>query len=94
MTRKSSAHLLVVTAFIFCFNPAFSVRVLGLFPYPGESHFHFMKPIMQELAAHGHNVTVVSHFPDPHPPPNYSDLPLTGMSKTSNSVDLNVSSTL
>lgn len=67
------------------------LRVLGLFPHPGLSHFHFFHPIMRELAIQGHNVTVVSHFPDANPPANYKDLQLTGMDLMSNSVSLDVS---
>lgn len=76
---------------LFLVNPAVGLRVLGMFPHPGVSHFHFFKPIMQVLAAHGHNVTVVSHFPDPNPPPNYMDLPLTGLVKKTNTGSFQVS---
>lgn len=67
-----------------------SIRVLGLFPHPGLSHFHFFHPIMRGLADAGHDVTVVSHFPDKQSPSNYKDLrlPLTDM--LTNSVDLKV----
>lgn len=68
-----------------------SYRILGLFPHPGVSHFHFFHPIMRELAAAGHNVTVISHFPDAKAPKNYKDLPLTGMDTLTNAVDLDVS---
>lgn len=85
--------ILVLATFMFLSpSPIVGLRVLGLFPHPGVSHFHFFKPIMQVLAAHGHNVTVVSHFPDPNPPPNYKDLTLTGLDMMHNSVDLDVSS--
>lgn len=66
------------------------LRILGLFPHPGLSHFHFFHPIMRELALQGHNVTVVSHFPDAKPVANYKDLPLSGMTSLTNSVDLDV----
>lgn len=65
-------------------------RILGLFPHPGVSHFHFFHPIMRELAEAGHNVTVVSHFPDARASKNYKDLPLTGMDTLTNAVDLDV----
>lgn len=66
-------------------------RVLGLFPHPGISHFHFFHPIMKGLAEAGHNVDVVSHFPDKNPVKNYHDLPLVGISSLMNVVDLDVS---
>ncbi|KAJ6648179.1 UDP-glycosyltransferase UGT5, partial [Pseudolycoriella hygida] len=64
------------------------LRVLGLFPHPGASHFHFFHPIMLGLAEAGHNVTVVSHFPDKNAPSNYKDLVIGGQDSLTNSVDL------
>lgn len=66
------------------------LKVLGLFPHPGVSHFHFFHPIMRGLAEAGHDVSVVSHFPDKNPAIRYKDYPLTGMDKLTNSVDLKV----
>lgn len=71
--------------------PSESLRVLGLFPHPGVSHFHFFHPIMRGLADAGHDITVVSHFPDKNAPPNYKDLSLSETSLLTNSVDLAVS---
>lgn len=67
------------------------LRILGLFPHPGISHFHFFQPIMLGLAEKGHNVTVVSHFPEKNLHPNYKDLPLKGLDLLTNAVDLAVS---
>lgn len=67
-----------------------ALRVLGLFPHPGLSHFHFFHPIMRGLADAGHDVTVVSYFPDPKAPVNYKDLSLGNMDMLTNSVDLKV----
>lgn len=61
-------------------------KILGLFPHPGISHFHFFEPVMKALAAAGHEVTVVSHFPNPNPPANYTDLKLEGVELLINSV--------
>lgn len=66
-------------------------RILGLFPHPGVSHFHFFHPILRGLAERGHEVTVISHFPDKSPPVGYHDVPLTGLDTLTNSVDLKVS---
>lgn len=65
-------------------------RILGLFPHPGISHFQFFHPIMKALAHAGHDVTVVSHFPNKIPIENYRDEPLTGKSELLNFVDLDV----
>lgn len=67
-----------------------SLRILGLFPHPGVSHFHFFHPVMLGLAQVGHNVTVVSHFPDPKAPSNYKSLIIGGQETLVNSVDLAV----
>ena len=48
-------------------------RILGLFPHPGFSHFNFFQPVMHALAEAGHDVTVVSHFPNKEPHENYKD---------------------
>lgn len=67
------------------------LRVLGIFPHPGVSHFQFFQPIMRGLAEKGHNVTVISHFPEKNPPSNYKDLRLSGLDLLTNTVDLTVS---
>lgn len=67
-----------------------SLRILGLFPHPGLSHFHFFHPIMRALADAGHDVVVVSHFPDKNSPDNYEDLRLPMTEMLMNSVDLEV----
>lgn len=67
------------------------LKVLGLFPHPGVSHFHFFQPIMNALAETGHDVSVVSHFPMKNPPAHYKDYPIVGMDKLTNSIDLKVS---
>ena len=50
-----------------------SHRILGLFPHPGHSHFQFFHPIMKALASAGHEVTVVSEFPNKEKIENYND---------------------
>lgn len=79
--------LLVMTMFI---SNSSSLRILGLFPHPGASHFNFFHPIMLGLAEIGHDVTVVSHFPDSRAPSNYKDLIIGGEEAMVNSVDLEV----
>lgn len=83
-----------IVALIFLTTPSIDCKrkkILGLFPHPGVSHFHFFHPIMRGLAERGHEVTVLSHFPDKSPPIGYTDVPLTGRETLSNSVDLKVS---
>jgi glucuronosyltransferase len=67
-------------------------RILGLFPHPGLSHFHFFQPVMKALVEAGHEVTVVSHFPNDLPIENYKDEPLKGKTDgLKNFINLDVS---
>lgn len=67
--RVFAAILLI----FFAANVCESHRILGLFPHPGLSHFHFFHPVMKALAEAGHDVTVVSQFPNKEPIENYTD---------------------
>jgi glucuronosyltransferase len=51
-------------------------RILGIFPFPARSHHIVHKALMLELARRGHEVTVVSAFPENKPIPNYRDIVL------------------
>ncbi|XP_043268662.1 UDP-glucosyltransferase 2-like [Venturia canescens] len=57
---------------------SYGARILGLFPLQGKSHFVMCETLMRALAARGHQVDVVSHFPLKNPPPNYRDISLAG----------------
>lgn len=48
--------------------------ILGVFPYPGGSHFAVFEPLMTGLAVKGHNVTVISHFPRGTSLANYEEV--------------------
>lgn len=65
-------------------------KILGLFPHPAISHYQFFQPIMRGLAEAGHDVTVVSHFPDKSPPAHYKDLVMPSTNTLMNTVDLKV----
>ncbi|GLH07822.1 UDP-glucuronosyltransferase [Gryllus bimaculatus] len=53
-------------------------RVLGLVPVPARSHFIAFERLLKALAARGHQVDMVSHFPQKAPSPNYTDISLRG----------------
>lgn len=55
-----------------------SYKILGLFPHPGKSHFDVFESLMKGLSKKGHEVTVLSHFPQKSPFPNYTDISLQG----------------
>ncbi|XP_055839618.1 UDP-glycosyltransferase UGT5-like [Episyrphus balteatus] len=80
--------LLLIATICGCTTYTSSYNILGLFPHPGISHFHFFHPIMRGLAEAGHNVTVISHFPNKKPMENYTDLGLPPVDLYVNVVDL------
>ncbi|XP_069964141.1 UDP-glycosyltransferase UGT5 isoform X1 [Bactrocera oleae] len=89
MAGLTLGHLLLLLG-LYCtlVQASYPLKILGLFPHPGISHFHFFHPIMRGLAEKGHDVTVISHFPDKSPPARYRDLPLIANETLTNSVDL------
>lgn len=88
-------RILIIVTVLIClqlkFLPTNGLKILGLFPHPGTSHFQVFHPIMRGLATAGHDVTVVSRFPDKNPLPNYKDFELTGLEVYKDVVDLKVS---
>ncbi|KAF2882090.1 hypothetical protein ILUMI_24093 [Ignelater luminosus] len=53
-------------------------RILGLFPFPSRSHVVMFQALMKGLAEKGHEVDVLSHFPQEKPPPRYNDISVRG----------------
>jgi glucuronosyltransferase len=49
-------------------------KVLGIFPFEGKSHFTVASALLRELADRGHDVTVVSHYPQTEKIANYTDV--------------------
>ncbi|XP_033345712.1 UDP-glucuronosyltransferase 1-8-like isoform X1 [Bombus vosnesenskii] len=54
------------------------LRILGMFPLNGKSHWVMAERLMTSLAERGHQVDVVTHFPMKNPPPNYNQISLEG----------------
>lgn len=58
------------------------LNILAIFGHLGKSHFDVFKPLLEELARRGHNITVASHFPRTdkaiaeEPLPTYKDIDL------------------
>lgn len=90
LDASNMLRILTSLLILLIINSVNSLKILGLFSHPGESHFYFFHPIMRDLAEAGHDVTVVSHFPDPNPLPNYIDLKLPETGTSTNSVHLEV----
>ncbi|XP_075217447.1 UDP-glucosyltransferase 2-like [Lycorma delicatula] len=51
-----------------------SANILAFPTFPGYSHFIIIEPLLKALASRGHNVTVVSYFPQKTPIKNYHDI--------------------
>ncbi|XP_050522153.1 UDP-glucosyltransferase 2-like [Daktulosphaira vitifoliae] len=49
-------------------------NILGVFPVNGMSHWIVYESILKTLAARGHNITVITSFPQKSPVPNYIDI--------------------
>ncbi|PSN55487.1 hypothetical protein C0J52_02571 [Blattella germanica] len=64
--------------FIYILHLASGYKILGVFPHVAKSHFVMAEELMKGLAARGHEVTVISHFPQKKPIPNYTDISLVG----------------
>lgn len=79
-----------VTLFVILSQSCNGYRILGIFPHLGASHFRFFHPIMKRLAEVGHQVTVISHFPEKNPHPNYKDLSITGEPELSVNLEVKV----
>lgn len=69
------AVLVLLTAFG---THSSAYKILGLFVHNGKSHFDVFRHLLVALAEKGHEVTVVSHFPEKNPPKTYKDLSLAG----------------
>lgn len=60
-------------------NAVESYKILGLFATNFKSHFIVGSSLMKGLAAAGHEVTVISPFPQSKPIPNYRDIHVKGI---------------
>ncbi|XP_046999933.1 UDP-glucosyltransferase 2-like isoform X2 [Schistocerca americana] len=55
-----------------------AANILAPIWFPGLSHFLMFRPLFEELAARGHNVTVLGHHPPKTPIKNYNFISLQG----------------
>lgn len=55
-------------------STANGANILGVFPINGRSHWVVYEALMKALAARGHNVTVITSFPQKTPMANYTDI--------------------
>lgn len=64
--------LLLVAASTLCATDG--ANILGVFPINGRSHWVVYESLMKALAARGHNVTVITSFPQKSPVANYTEI--------------------
>lgn len=75
MKFKEVITLIIVTCAIQHLHAA---RILCVLWFRGESHFRSFEVLLKALAARGHDVVVVSHFPLSNPMENYTDISVFG----------------
>ncbi|KAK5643192.1 hypothetical protein RI129_007037 [Pyrocoelia pectoralis] len=73
---------------LFAYKFVYGFKILGLFAHKGKSHFDTFEPLMKALAAKGHDVTVISHFPQKERFPNYTDVYINSGDKFVNVINL------
>ncbi|XP_066998491.2 UDP-glycosyltransferase UGT5 [Anabrus simplex] len=59
-------------------RPTESARILAVVQLNAYSHWQMFEPLLKALAARGHEVDVVSHFPQKTPLQNYKDISVEG----------------
>ncbi len=65
---------LVLTYFLLTISFSNSANILGVFCVNSRSHHSINQPLVRELAARGHNVTIISHFKSESRSPNYTEV--------------------
>lgn len=77
-----STCCLAVNQTLFVNTTKTKLKILGVFGHLGKSHFDVFKPLLEELARRGHELTVISYFPRTDNAkakeslPNYKDIDL------------------
>lgn len=70
--------LSVLLAILACDQIANGYRILGVFPLNGKSHWIMMEELVKGLARRGHQVDIVTHFPQKVPIPNLREISIAG----------------
>ncbi|KAJ4448257.1 hypothetical protein ANN_10271 [Periplaneta americana] len=78
--NEVGAHLVIFV--VLCIGSSTCSRILAFFPNVVKSHHDVYAPYLQQLAARGHDVVVVSHFPQDTPFPNLTDISVKGSVET------------
>ncbi|XP_072933728.1 UDP-glucosyltransferase 2-like [Epargyreus clarus] len=67
-------------------NSVKALNILGVFPNQEQSHWFMYEKYLQYLAKKGHNLTVITHFPQEEVIPNYYDVDLGAKNKVTEEV--------
>lgn len=67
---------LLLVIFAGVLSAANGANILGVFPVNGRSHWVVYESVMKALVARGHNVTVITSFPQKKPLANYTEIDL------------------
>ena len=76
--KRWSVLMLSALAVSISFGDSEAARILGVFHNNGKSHFIMYEALLKGLAARGHQVYVVGHWPQKKPIPNYTDISVEG----------------
>lgn len=66
--------LCMLVAFFAIFSQIDGFKVLGILPFGSNSHFAIGSAILKNLHKAGHEVTVISPYPQKKPLKNYRDV--------------------
>lgn len=64
----------VVAVLSINYNQVNGLKVLGIIPFPSKSHFAIGNGIIESLVDAGHEVTVMSPYPQRKNRPNYNEI--------------------
>lgn len=72
MSNMKKFFLILSLSFIF--DSIAGLKILGILPFPSNSHFNIGYAIVKTLHEAGHNVTVMSPYPRPQKLENFTDI--------------------
>ncbi|XP_069672743.1 UDP-glucosyltransferase 2-like isoform X1 [Periplaneta americana] len=71
-------QLFVLVTFVCILQRNHAARILAVIPFRVDSHFPIFERLLKGLAARGHQVVAVSHYPQKFPVANYTDISIVG----------------
>lgn len=71
--------LKVLAIFSATWTVAHSLKILGVLPFGSNSHFAIGHSIVESLLKAGHEVTVISPYPQKMPVVNYTDIDMSSL---------------